>query len=122
MRPFSVSAIGTRRFYRSGLPLDDPFGLPPFRRITFQHHFQVMRRSISTAVRHHQNSLQHTTTAQNAVRHCNHNTTHNYNTRRAMMLMLWLRGTSEEHKKVIMKSERGMGDVGFVECRQFNPT
>ena len=30
--------------------------------------------------------------------------------------------TTEEHKKVIMKSERGMWDVGFVECRQFNPT
>ena len=66
MRPFSVSAIGTRRFYRSGLPLDDPFGLPPFRRITFQHHFQVMCRV-------HLNRCQ---TSQKLV------TTHNYSTKR----------------------------------------
>ena len=66
MRQFSVSAIGTRRFYRSGLPLDDPFGLSPFRRITFQHHFQVMCRV-------HLNRCQ---TSQKLV------TTHNYSTKR----------------------------------------
>ena len=32
--------IGTRRFYTSDLPLDDPFGVSPFRKMTFWHHFQ----------------------------------------------------------------------------------
>ena len=65
MRQFSVSDIGTRRFYRSALPLGDPFG-PPFRRITFQHHFQVMCRV-------HLNGCQ---TSQKLI------TTHNYSTKR----------------------------------------
>ena len=70
MRPFSVSAIGTRRFYTSDLPLDDPFGLSPFRRITFRHHFQVMCLSVNLV---HLNRCQ---TSQKLV------STHNYSTKR----------------------------------------